>query len=132
MFQVKKGWYATVIGMQGKGEKVQERSITAYLDSDREGHFHMEQQQEQEVEEAAPLRAIRGIIIQEFGKIEAEFKQFKDMCKALEVVECSVDSKLTNIALETGQRESNHRIETLRSQVAPVENKTAKLDSHAC
>lgn len=36
----------------------------------------MEQQQEQEVEEAVTLQAVRGII-QEFGKIEAEFKYFK-------------------------------------------------------
>lgn len=47
-------------------------------------------------EEELSLRAIRKVTVQEFGKIDLEFNQFKEeVCKVLNGVEKRVDLKLS-------------------------------------
>lgn len=56
------------------------------------------------------LQAIREIIVQEIGKVQTEIKSFKeDVCKTLDALEQTFDSKLTTIAqkidiFEAGQK----------------------------
>lgn len=70
---------------------------------------------------------------QTFGKIEAEFRHFKeDLCKTLEAVEQRFDSKLSAVApktdwLDAGQKEFNQMAEKIKGQLVNLENKTTKL-----
>lgn len=66
--------------MPGKGRKVSSRPITTYFDAEGEieGKGSVEQGAGHETDSAVTLQAIRQIILQEVGKIETEFKSFKE------------------------------------------------------
>lgn len=89
-----------------KGRRVQSRLIRVFLDSDGDNVSGITalaigsiQHNTGQQEPAVTLNAIRQIIVQEVGKTECEFKHFKDdICKALDSLECWVDSRLVDIS----------------------------------
>lgn len=115
-----------------KGERVYSKPIIECLDADIElGGVRSGVAGEPEAE--LSLRAIRNVIVQEFRKIEAEFKHFlKDVCKTEGVGE-RFDLKLSKIAekialLEARQGEYCQKMGKIQSQVTSLEGRTTKLD----
>lgn len=82
------------------------------------------------IDSSAVLQAIRSIIVQEVGRIETEFRTFREeICKSVTPLEQRVDTKLSSIvqridAIEVAQKESAHKAEEIRVQVIEVGKRT--------
>lgn len=128
--------------MPGKGKKIYCKSITAYLDSkgdsySRQGVSSKEAREETSGFEEQPvtLSTIRAIIVQEVGKTEVEFRQFKEgACKALDALEQKVDSRFGNIVQKSETLDDDQRepYRGLRKLKVTQLSKSAKLDTTLC
>lgn len=66
--------------MTHRAKKVQMKSVLTYMETEEVQITNVDQkEQDQEGQTSISLGDIRNIIVQEFGKIEAEFWNFKEV-----------------------------------------------------
>lgn len=117
--------------MPGKGWQVLPRPITDSLDPKEDPAYHG---MEDCIETVLILQAFGQIIAQEVGKLESEFKAFREICKSLSTFEQKFYSKLTTLSqkidvIEITQREATHRVEEIEAQAVSIETKASKLEN---
>lgn len=84
--------------------------------------------------EQLSLTAIKSITVQEFGRIENQFRDFKDqMCKTIETAEKRSEARLAKITqkidlLKKVQQGFKQTVDQLNSQTSELEKKTSRLE----